>query len=155
MSPWWCTYSNGTRPKGQSTELHSLDSCDITTGEDRQDCFSSDPEISFVPMIFGIPGHGIHGNDTSPDPHPRYKVGLFWSSSLRLIFGTNNVQEILGFNEPDQEGHQSDIPPGEAALAWIELQEKFPDQVRGGGCIMSFRPGPCGAWCEQHHERMV
>ena len=36
----------------------------------------TDPAISFVPMIFGIPGHGIHGNDTSPDPDPRYKVDL-------------------------------------------------------------------------------
>ena len=39
-------------------------------------------------MIFGVPGHGIHGNDTGPDPHPKYKVDLFiW----RLIVGTSNV----------------------------------------------------------------
>ena len=49
-------------------------------------------------------------------------------------------QEILGFNEPDQEGHQSDLTPDEAAAAWVEMQEKFPDQVSvgvfwGEGCI--------------------
>jgi len=113
VSPWWCTYSNGTRPKG----------------EDRQDCFSSDPQISFVPMIFGIPGHGIHGNDTQPDPDHKYK-------------------EILGFNEPDQEGHQSDIPPGEAALAWIEMQEKYPDQALVAPGVSSMTNG----WFDEFME---
>ena len=35
ISPWWCTYPSGARPSGEA----------------RQDCFPSDPEISFVPMV--------------------------------------------------------------------------------------------------------
>ena len=81
VSPWWCTYSNGTVPKGRkSKENEMLRIWFWSTGDDRRDCFSSDPAISFVPMIFGIPGHGIHGNDTSPDPDPKYKVDLIWGT---------------------------------------------------------------------------
>ena len=36
---------------------------------------------------------------------------------------------ILGFNEPNH-ADQSDIPPEEAAAAWIELQTMYPDKVR-------------------------
>ena len=48
---------------------------------------------------------------------------------MKNCFAEDISQEILGFNEPDQEGHQSDLTPDEAAAAWVEMQEKFPDQV--------------------------
>ena len=48
---------------------------------------------------------------------------------MKNCFAEGISQEILGFNEPDQEGHQSDLTPDEAAAAWVEMQEKFPDQV--------------------------
>ena len=36
-------------------------------------------------------------------------------------------QTILGFNEPNQPDH-ANMSPLEAALAWVEVQEKYPDR---------------------------
>ena len=35
---------------------------------------------------------------------------------------------VLGFNEPNRPDH-SDLAPEEAAAAWIELQNLYPDKV--------------------------
>jgi len=93
ISPWWCTYPSGARPSGEA----------------RQDCFPSDPEISFIPQVYGIPGYGHHANTTDPDVAPEHDV-------------------ILGWNEPNQ-ADQANIPPDVAALAWIEHQEKYADKI--------------------------
>ena len=57
----------------------------------------------FVPMIWGYYGHIP---DIKADP----------------------LDTILGFNEPNHE-KQSNLSPEEAAFAWIELQEKYPDKI--------------------------
>ena len=109
ISPWWCTYPSGARPSGEA----------------RQECFPSDPDISFIPMVrekersrifltnlvqvYGIPGYGHWANTTDPDIGPEHDV-------------------ILGWNEPNQ-ADQANIPPDVAALAWIEHQEKYADKV--------------------------
>ena len=59
-------------------------------------------------MVYGIPGVGHHANTSFPDVPDEYNT-------------------ILGFNEPNRPD-QANIPPEEAALAWIEFQEKYPDK---------------------------
>ena len=65
-------------------------------------------QVDFYPMVYGIPGLGHHANTSFPDVPDQYNT-------------------ILGYNEPNQ-ADQSNIPPEEAAAAWIELQEKYPNK---------------------------
>ena len=67
---------------------------------------------TFVPMVWGYIEDDRPWNDDINDPvDEKYDV-------------------ILGFNEPNH-ADQSDIPPEVAAAAWIELQNMYPDKVRG------------------------
>jgi hypothetical protein len=63
------------------------------------------PQVhEFVPMIWGC-----WGNCTD-----------FMTPTLRNVWKNNNVQYLLGFNEPDNEG-QSNLTPKQAALYWEQL----------------------------------
>jgi len=80
-------------------------------GEEREKCFPSDPNIEFIPMIFGGEqgledcGYEICGTDI-PDEY----------------------QVILGFNEPNRPD-QSDMSPQEAAKEWMKVMERYPDRI--------------------------
>ena len=92
--PSWCRCEDGKIPQNKSV------------------CFPSDPEVKFVPLIYGIEGYGNR-------PHPEY----YQNPPL-----TPEMSEFLGFNEPNGSG-QSDIPPDVAALEWKLLEDKYPDKV--------------------------
>ena len=92
LSPQWCSCPNGM-PNGDPA------------------CFPPNPdEVVFVPMVYGIPGHGRRPNPTDPDV-------------------AKDMDTVLGYNEPNRED-QSDIPPEEAAFHWSELTQKYKDKVR-------------------------
>jgi len=98
---WWCMFPYQTpftpdaRPEG----------------EERQKCFPSDPNVTFVPMIFG----GERGMDNCGEE----------------ICGGDIPEEykiILGFNEPNM-ADQANMSPQEAALEWIEVMGRYPDRL--------------------------
>ena len=60
-------------------------------------------------QVFGIDGSGLWSNFTDPEAEAQFPV-------------------ILGYNEPDQH-EQADITPEEAAIAWIQHQEKYADRI--------------------------
>jgi len=95
---WWCLYSNGVRPEGEA----------------RSHCFPSDPEVEFVPMIFG-------GGRNFGD------VGFCNEQACGLTVPPE-YQTILGFNEPNQPD-QSNMTPMEAAVKWMEMQELYPNRT--------------------------
>ena len=76
---------------------------------DHSVCFPSDPAVLFIPLIHGMPGYGNTPDEEDPP--------------VREEFAT-----VLGFNEPNQPD-QSDIPPEEAAVAWVEIQEQYPNKI--------------------------
>ena len=82
------------------------DHCTCDTGS----CGPPPQGKAFIPMVWGY--------DETDRP---------WHDDI-----TDIVEEkydiILGFNEPNHKD-QSDIPPEEAAAAWIELQTLYPDRV--------------------------
>ena len=86
----------------------------------RQKCFPSDPNVTFVPMIFGGErgmdncGEEICGGDIPEE----YKVRVCFQISIR--FSDKSSKIILGFNEPNQ-ADQANMSPQEAALEWIEV----------------------------------
>jgi len=107
---WWYNYYPVQDPEYNSKWWCSYTSGAVPQGDDRAACFPEDPEaVEFIPMVYGIPGLGHQGNITHPDVDEKY-------------------QTILGFNEPNQPD-QSNIPPEEAAIAWIEFQEKYPGRT--------------------------
>jgi len=64
----------------------------------------------FIPMVWGY--------DESDNT---------WHDDITDIV-EDKYDVILGFNEPNH-ADQSDIPPEEAAAAWIELQTLYPDKI--------------------------
>ena len=66
-------------------------------------------KTNLIPLIHGIPGYGNRPDEDDPP--------------VREEFAT-----VLGFNEPNQPD-QSDIPPEEAAVAWVEIQEQYPNKI--------------------------
>merc|ERR1712198_790369 len=97
ISPWWCTYPSGARPSGEA----------------RQECFPSDPEISFIPMVYGIPGYGHWVNTTDPDIGPEHDV-------------------ILGWNEPNQASGEH--PSGCCSACLDRTPGEICRQDPGGAC---------------------
>jgi len=78
----------------------------VPHGDARECCFPNDPTVEFIPMVYGVPGVGHHANTDFPDVPNEYNI-------------------VLGFNEPNRP-EQANLTPEEAALAWIEFQEKYP-----------------------------
>ena len=78
----------------------------VPHGDARECCFPNDPTVEFMPMVYGVPGVGHHANTDFPDVPDEYNI-------------------VLGFNEPNRP-EQANLTPEEAALAWIEFQEKYP-----------------------------
>jgi len=74
-------------------------------GEDRQHCFPSDPAVTFIPMI-------------------RDKVDFTNGTAVAV---PGQYPTILGFNEPNQPD-QANMSPLEAAVAWLEVQDKYGDR---------------------------
>ena len=87
----------------------------------RQKCFPSDPNVTFVPMIFGGErgmdncGEKICGGDIPEEYKVRECVCVQISISDNL-----STKIILGFNEPNM-ADQANMSPQEAALEWIEV----------------------------------
>jgi len=73
-------------------------------------CLPSDPDVHFVPQIFGVEGYGAR-----PDQHLEPEI-----ADWEWIY--------LAYNEPNQPD-QSDIPPKIAAQNYKELTEQYPDKV--------------------------
>ena len=94
-SAYWCQcYNNGVNegvPKNKTV------------------CFPEDPQVKFVPMVYGE-GYG-NRPDLEDDPDIAADEWIF-----------------LGYNEPDQ-SVQSNIPALDAAMLWKELEDKYPDKV--------------------------
>ena len=89
--PWWCHYEDGTIPKNKTL------------------CLPSDPDVHFVPQIFGVQGYGAR-----PDQNLEPEI-----ADWEWIY--------LAYNEPNQPD-QSDIPPKIAAQNYKELTEQYPDK---------------------------
>ena len=83
-------------------DLPPEDYCTCSTGS----CGPQPGDKSFVPMVWNIQ---LMQEDPVED---RYPI-------------------LLGFNEPNH-ADQSNIEPEEAAAAWIELQNLYPDKVGAG-----------------------
>ena len=47
--PYWCHFANGTVPRDKSV------------------CFPSDPDVKFVPQVFGVEGFGARNQSSDPD----------------------------------------------------------------------------------------
>ena len=91
-APVWCHLENGT------------------IAENKTGCFPSDPEIEFVPMIWGEKGYGSHpGLVNDPD-----------------LAETDYV--VLAYNEPNRPD-QADMPALDAAMLYRELNDKYPDKL--------------------------
>ena len=84
-SPFWCRFHNGTVPK------------------DKTGCFPSDPDVKFVPQVFGVPGYGNRPELEDDPPLPEWE----W------IF--------LAYNEPNRPD-QANIPPKDCAIEYRALQ---------------------------------
>ena len=82
------------------------DHCTCDTGP----CGPPPEDKAFIPMVWGY--------DETDRP---------WHDDINDIVD-DKYDIILGFNEPNHKD-QSDIPPEEAAAAWIELQTLYPDKV--------------------------
>ena len=103
QSSWW--YNWHVKPNHEKTPPEDFCTCDTGT------CGSVPGNKEFIPMVWGYdetdrPWH----DDINDEVEDKYPI-------------------ILGFNEPNH-SDQSDIPPEEAAAAWIELQTKYPDRVK-------------------------
>jgi len=79
------------------------------TCESGPDC-GTEPDVpEFVPMIWGYnETHAWHDDQNDPV--------------------ANKYPVVLGFNEPNKED-QSDLSPEEAAYAWLEIQDMYPDKL--------------------------
>ena len=94
ISPWWCTCMDGKSP------------------QDRSKCLPADPEVIFIPQVFGIPGMGQRPDDHDPPVDAEH-------------------QTILAYNEPNH-CDQSCIPPEVAAEAYAQLTQLYPDKILVG-----------------------
>jgi len=99
---WW--YNWHVKPNHEKTPPEDFCTCDTET------CGPVPGNKEFIPMVWGYdetdrPWH----DDINDEVEDKYPI-------------------ILGFNEPNH-SDQSDIPPEEAAAAWIELQTKYPDRI--------------------------
>ena len=90
--PYWCHYPNGTVPG------------------DKSGCFPSDPEVKFVPQVFGVLGYGDRPELEDDPPLPDWE----W------IF--------LAYNEPNRPD-QANIAPKDCALEYRALMDLYPDKV--------------------------
>ena len=104
---WWYNYH--TFPEVYQVTPGWCRCADGKPPADHSVCFPSDPEVVFIPLVHGIPGFGNRPEEDDP--------------AVRDEFDT-----VLGYNEPNQPD-QSDIPPEEAAAAWVELQEQYQGKV--------------------------
>merc|ERR1711874_736480 len=102
---WWYNYLPVPEAEYHSKWWCMWHTGSRPTGEDREHCFPSDPAVQFVPMI-------------------RDQVGFNNGTVLAV---SQQYPTILGFNEPNQPD-QANLSPLEAALAWVEVQEKYPDR---------------------------
>jgi len=81
------------------------------TPGNRKLCFPSESSnVEFFPMINGFEPMSDCGYDVCGDDIP------------------DEYQTILGFNEPNQ-ADQADMTPQEAAAAWLEVMERYPDRT--------------------------
>jgi len=110
IQPWWCTCQDGKPPQNRSL------------------CQPSDPDVHFLPMVYGVPGLGHRPDDDEPPVDPEYNY-------------------LLGYNEPDRPD-QSDIPPLEAAEAFAELSQTYPDKTLIGPAVA----GPNTEWLDPFME---
>ena len=79
---------------------------------DEGSCGPEPRDKSFVPMVWGYDAGDMWWHDDINDPvDDKYDI-------------------ILGFNEPNRPNRGADLTPEEAAAAWIELQNLYPDKVR-------------------------
>jgi len=99
---WW--YNWHVMPNHEKTPIE--DYCTCPDGS----CGPPPPGKPFIPMVWG------YHEDNRP-----------WHDDINDIVD-DKYDIILGFNEPNH-SDQSDIPPEEAAAAWIELQNLYPDKI--------------------------
>jgi len=121
---WWYNY----RPMADVREEQPW-WCKCPSGETDACLPDPDDKVVHVPMIPSLPGYGVNANLTLPD-------AAAWNYYL------------LGWNEPNQEDH-ANIPPEVAAEAWIELQEKYPEQV----LVSPACSGMNTAWMDEFFDR--
>jgi len=116
---WW--YNWHTQP---NHHVEGYCTCDTAP-----DCGPEPTEPAFVPMVWGYHEEDRPWHDDINDPvDEKYPI-------------------ILGFNEPNH-SDQSDIDPETAAVAWVELQEMYPDRI-----LVS--PAPAGGdtnWFDKFFE---
>ena len=72
--------------------------------------------------------------ECGPQPKPGNFIPMIWGywGDIKDIHA-EPYDTILGFNEPNHKD-QSNLSPEEAAFAWIELQEKYPEKVLVSPC---------------------
>ena len=104
---WWYNYH--TFPEIYESKPNWCTCEDGKPPQDHSVCFPSDPEVVFVPLVHGIKGFGNRPEEDDPPVREEFDI-------------------VLGYNEPNQPD-QSNIPPEEAALAWIELQALYPNKT--------------------------
>ena len=72
--------------------------------------------------------------ECGPQPKPGNFIPMIWGywGDIKDIHA-EPYDTILGFNEPNHKD-QSNLSPEEAAFAWIELQEKYPEKKLVSPC---------------------
>ena len=77
-------------------------------------CFpeNGEKDWEYVPMVRGLKGRGFKPERFDADPSPANETSPI----------------VLGFNEPNQED-QSYLSPREAAEAWIDHQNLYPNKT--------------------------
>jgi len=99
---WW--YNWHVTPNHEMTPPENYCTCASGT------CGTTPGQKIFVPMVWG------YNEEDRP-----------WHDDINDIVDVK-YDIILGFNEPNH-SDQSDIPPEEAAAAWMELQTLYPDKI--------------------------
>jgi len=99
---WWYNWHVTPNHEMEPPEDH----CTCESGS----CGPPPQHKSFIPMVWG------YDEENRP-----------WHDDINDIVD-DKYEIILGFNEPNH-SDQSDIPPEEAAAAWMELQTLYPDKI--------------------------
>jgi len=94
--------------------------------------------------------------ECGPQPEPGYFIPMIYGYYGEVPdIEADPFDSILGFNEPNHKHTKltgSDLTPEEAAFAWIEIQEKYPNKILVSPCASAAHKEDAIAWFDQFFD---
>ena len=154
VSPWWCTYSNGTRPKGQSTRFNISGIWFWWWVQEKIGKIAFPLTLKSLLFQWSLASLVMVYMATTLSPilirNTRLAWFLFFAQTMSQFSGDPGLQWARPGGAPVGHSSWRGCPCLDSTAGKIS----WPSEM-GGVLNVSFQPGPCSSWSKQHDQRLV